>query len=169
MSPHGANSTYFNQSYIPAVAHQEQGLTNWNYQSDAVRKPVRSEGNFQYIPVIPSFSNEGRAALDDQISSLKRNYGFPDGEVVTDFLVSHPAIRTVLQDAVPQLRKTFGERIFNLEVSKDEDGCETLYAVAIWQEEVWRASEALHNFLENWWLHRMTAATSDLAFTYKLV
>jgi hypothetical protein len=171
MSPRGANSTYFDQqSYIPAVAHQEQGLTNWN-QSHTVRKPLRSEGrNFQYITVIRSFSKEARAALDDQISTLKRDYGFPDGEVVTDFLVSHRAIRTVLQDAVPQLRETFGaDRIFNLEVSKDEDGCATMYAVAIWQEDVRRASEALHNFLENWWLRRMNASTSDLAFIYKLV
>jgi hypothetical protein len=40
---------------------------------------------------------------------------------------------------------------------------------AIWQEEVCRASEALDSFLENWWLQRMNAATSDLAFIYKLV
>jgi hypothetical protein len=75
-----------------------------------------------------------------------------------------------LKDAVPQLKATFGvDKIFNLEVSKDEDGAETLYAVAIWQGDVCQASEALDNFLENWWLQRMNAATSDLAFVYKLV
>ncbi len=124
----------------------------------------------QYIAVIPSFSNEARAALDDQISSLRRDYGFADSVVVTEFLFSHRAIRTVLENAVPQLRATFGEdKIFNLEVSKDEDGCETMYAVAIWREDVGSAAQALHNFLEDWWLHRMNAATSDLAFIYKLV
>jgi hypothetical protein len=171
MSALGANATYFDQHYFPAPAGQEQGLTNWNYQSDVLRKPVMSEGrNLQYIAVIPAFSNEARTALDDQISSLKRDYGFADGEGVTDFLVSHRTIRTALKDAVPQLRATFGvDKIFNLEVSRDEEGSETIYAVAIWREDVWLASEALHNFLENWWLQRMNAATSDLAFIYRLV
>ena len=75
MSALGANSTYFDQHfYIPSPARQEQGLTNWNYQPDPPSKPVRSEGrNLQYIAVIPSFSNEARAALGDQISSLKRD------------------------------------------------------------------------------------------------
>lgn len=171
MSALGANATYFDQHlYVPPV-RQEQGLTSWNYQSDSIRDPVMSGGrNSQHIAIIPSFSNEARAALDDQISSLRRDYGFADGAVVTAFLVSHRTIRTVLKDAVPQLRAAFGvDKIFNLEVSKDEDGSETIYAVAIWQEDVCRASEALHNFLENWWLQRMNAATSDLAFIYKLV
>ncbi len=190
MSALGANATYFEQQrYTPAPARKEQGLTNWNYIrdprgvvdlllqpwptpiSEPRRKPVGSEGrNLQYMAVIPSFSNEARAELDEQISCLKRDYGFADGEVVTDFLVSHSTIRTLLKDAVPQLRATFGaDRIFNLEVARDEDGSETMYAVAIWPEDVGRASEALHKFLENWWLRRMNAATSDLAFIYKLV
>lgn len=172
MNPLGANATYFDrQLCAPPVVSQESGLTDWNYQSDAIRKAVMSEGcNLQYIRLIPSFSVEARAALDDQISSLRRDYGFVDAAVVTNFLFSHRAIRTVLENAVPQLRATFGEdKIFNLEVSKDEDGCETMYAVAIWKEDVWSASEALHNFMENWWLHHMNAATSDLAFIYKLV
>jgi hypothetical protein len=172
MTALGANTTYFDQHfYFPPSARQDQGLTNWNYQSAAIRKPMKSEGrNFEYIAVIPSFSNEARTALDDQISSLRRDYGFADNAVVTDFLFGHRSIRTALKDALPQLRATFGvDKIFNLEVSKDEDGSETMYAVAVWHEDVWRASEALHSFLENWWLQRMNAATSDLAFVYKLV
>ena len=172
MSPRGANSTYFDQQpYLPPVAHQEHGLTSWDYQFPIARMPVRSEGrDFQYTALIASFSNDADAPLDDQISNLQREYGFPDSEVVKDFLVNHRAIRSVLQDAIPQLRETFGEdRIFNLEVSKDEDGCETMYAVAICRGDVRCAAEALHNFVENWWLRRMNAATSDLAFIYKLV
>ncbi len=172
MSPQGANSTYFDQqSCVPGAARQGHGLTNWDYESPVVRKPVSSEGrNLQYFTVISSYSNEARVALDDQIANLKRDYGFADNAAVTDFLVSHRTIRTVLQDAVPQLRATFGpDKIFNLEVSKDEDGSETMYVVTVWQGDVCRASEALRNFLENWWLHRMNAATSDLAFIYQLV
>lgn len=172
MSPRGANATYFDQnSYIPQPTPEEQGLTNRNYQWGPIRRPVMSEGrNLQYIYIIPSFSNEARATLDDQIASLKRDYGFTDSAVVTEFLVSHRSIRAVLKDAAPQLRATFGaDNIFNLEVSKDDDGSETIYAVAIWQEDACRASDALHDFLENWWLQRMNAATSDLAFIYKLV
>jgi hypothetical protein len=159
MNALGANTTFLdNHVYVPRI-RQDRGLTN------------RVEGsNLQYIAMVSSFSREARAALDDQISSLRRDYGFADSAVVTDFLVSHRTIRTVLKDAVPQLKATFGvDKIFNLEVSKDEDGAETLYAVAIWQGDVCQASEALDNFLENWWLQRMNAATSDLAFVYKLV
>lgn len=87
-----------------------------------------------------------------------------------DFLIARSAVRALLRDAVPELRATFGAaNIINLEVSRDEDGFETMYAVAIWQAEGRRAAEALNNFLENWWLQRMNAATSDLAFVYKLI
>lgn len=172
MSAVGANATYFEQRLsVPAPACQEEGLNNWNYQFEAIRKPAQSEGrNWYEIAVANTYSNRARAALDDQISALMRDYGFPAKAVVTDFLVTHRAVRTVLKDAVPQLRAAFGaDNIFNLEVSKDEDGSETMFAVAIWQADVRRASEALNNFLENWWLQRMNAATSDLAFVYKLV
>ena len=168
----GANAPCLEQRLsVTAPARQEEGLNNWNYQSGAIRKPAQSEGRNRYdIAAANTNSNWARAALDDQISALMRDYGFPAKEVVTDFLVTHRGVRAVLRDAVPQLRATFGaNNIFNLEVSRDEDGSETMYAVAIWQADVRRASEALNNFLENWWLQRMNAATSDLAFVYKLV
>jgi hypothetical protein len=143
----GANATYFEQKFVaPLPALQARGINNWEY------------------------TNQARVVLDDQISNLRRQYVFPDEQVVKDFLVAHRAVRALLSDAVPQLRATFGHaNIFNLEISKDEDGSETLYAVAIWQADVRGAAEALDNFLENWWLQRMSAATSDLAFVYKLV
>lgn len=171
MSALGANATYFEQHYPPEPGHQGQGLINRNYQSFTERRPVKSEGtNFKHITFVAAYTNEASSALDEQISSLRRDYGFSDPTVVTKFLRRHRTIRTVLQNALPQLQDTFGvDKIFNLEVSKDEDGFETMYAVAIWQEDVGSASKALHEFLENWWLHHMNAATSDLAFIYKLV
>lgn len=151
-------------------ARQPQGMNNWHYPSKIVVNSAPAQGHSCYDLAVAEYTNQARAVLDDQISNLRRQYGFPDEQIVVDFLVAHPAVRTLLSDAVPQLRATFGyANIFNLEISKDEDGSEVLYAVAIWEADVCGAAEALNNFLENWWLQRMNAATSDLAFVYKLI
>lgn len=167
----GANATYYDRQFVaPQPARQARGMNNCHYPSKAADNFAGAQGRSWYDLAVAEYTNQARAVLDDQISNLRRQYGFPDGQIVVDFLVAHPAVRGVLSDAVPQLRTTFGQaNIFNLEISKDEDGSETLYAVAIWQAHVGGAAEALNNFLENWWLQRMNAATSDLAFVYKLV
>ena len=169
----GANATYFNQGFsgCPLGRSNEHGLTNWSDQSAAVRKPAQSQERNSYNLTVPhTYYDEARDALNDQIAHFKREYGFSDAEVVTDFLFRHRTIRTVLRDAIPQLRATFGtDTIFNLEVSKDDEGSETIYAIAVWPADMQSASEALHDFFENWWLQRMNPSTSDLAFAYKLV
>jgi hypothetical protein len=110
-----------------------------------------------------------RSAVSNEIHDLKKLYVFVDN-TIDQFLEDHRALRTILRQAIDPLKATFGaDIVFNLEVSRDEDGSETIYAVAIWQSDALRASEALRAFLENWWLQRMNAATSDLAFVYKLV
>jgi hypothetical protein len=102
-------------------------------------------------------------------AALERSRSAVSNEI-HQFLEDHRALRTILRQAIDPLKATFGaDIVFNLEVSRDEDGSETIYAVAIWQSDALRASEALRAFLENWWLQRMNAATSDLAFVYKLV
>ena len=168
MTAGGFNAAYLERR-VPDPRFPRQGLTNWAYQSNAIRKPVQSQGlNGISLTVVPWNSYE--ATPDDQVDSLRRAYGFPDGDVVREFLVSHRTIRTVLKDAIPELHATFGaDTIFNLEISEDDDGAETIYAVAIWPSDVQSASTALHDFIENWWLQRMNATNSDLAFVYKLV
>jgi hypothetical protein len=105
----------------------------------------------------------------EDIDRLKRSYGFPQDDSVTVFLAHHRALPVVLLSAVPHLREAFGpEGIFNLEVSTDDDGSQTLYAVAVWHDTVQTAAAALERFEESWWLDHMVANTADLAFTYEL-
>ncbi|HWB84977.1 MAG TPA: hypothetical protein VG675_12600 [Bryobacteraceae bacterium] len=162
----GINARYFQQD-SPLTSSPNQGLTNWN--QDIPRKAPQRQGALIDIGLVQDAFNQNRQVVTAEIDDLKRLYLFSDVAIDT-FLEDHSAIRSVLRQAVDPLRMSFGpDRLVNLEVSTDEDGSSTLYAVVIWQADVPSASGALINFLESWWLQRMNGATSDLAFAYKLV
>ncbi len=161
----GANSSYLYQAAV--LGHQNQrGIADWSFQAQACRKPAVS------VAVIdrPDLRYQQTNHLDTELGDLRRAYVISDEEAMRPFLVRQRAIRATLRDAVPKLHTSFGQDcIFSLELSVEEEGLLTLYAVAIWNDDVRSAADAFDNFLESWWLHRMNAATSDLAFAYKLV
>ena len=171
-SPQGLNADFFQPKYYPLVAPEKrpQGcLTTWGDQQP-VRKPPKTEGSSLFdISRSRAFFQNNQVALDQDLTNLKKSYGFPANDSVATFLASHRAISSVLLSAVPHLKEYFGaDSIVNLEVSTDEDGSQTLYAVAVWHNTVPTAAQALEKFSENWWLDHMTAGTADLAFTYEI-
>lgn len=171
-APSGLNSGFLTQGSDSFVEpRRAQGLNDSYLRAarDAPRKPPQMQEALVGIRSIRATFERNRTATAMDIETLKRSYVFVD-ESVPAFLEQHRAMRTILQEAIEPLKSCFGaDRIFNLEISREEDGSETLYAVAVWPGEVGRASEALRHFLETWWLHRMSLATVDLAFAYKLV
>jgi hypothetical protein len=91
----------------------------------------------------------------------------PVDSSVAKFLSSHRSLPHVLNEAVPHLKKFFGEDVVvNLEVSDEEDGPQTLYAVVIWRGTVEAAEAALERFDDSWWLDN--SMKTDLTFTYEL-
>jgi hypothetical protein len=135
-----------------------------------MRKPPQREGISVFdISNSRAFFQDNQIALSQDLTELKRSYGFPPDDSVATFLADHRSVSTVLLAAIPHLRDHFGaDNIFNLEVSTDDDDSKTLYAVAVWRDTVPSAALALENFLEDWWLDHMTAAVADLAFTYEI-
>jgi hypothetical protein len=170
-SPQGLNANLFQPKYYPSATPEKPprgGLTTWGDQQP-VRKTPKTEGSLFDISKSRAFFQNNQVALDQDLTNLRKSYGFPADDSVATFLANRRAISSVLLSAVPHLKEYFGaDSIVNLEVSTDDDDSQTLYAVAVWHKTVPTAAHALANFSENWWLDHMTPSTADLAFTYEI-
>lgn len=113
---------------------------------------------------------EYKASQEAIMKELKNRYGMPSYALVAAFLANHRSLSHLLTEAFDRLQEAFGTKVVvNLEVSMDEDGYQTLYASTLWKEDAHQAAVAFNSFVEDWWIHRMGAATSDIAFVYQLI
>ena len=110
-------------------------------------------------------------AMQEAIAKeLQHRFGMASDTIVLDFLANHRSLPHLLIEAFDRLQDEFGAgTTVNLEVSTDEHGYQTLYAVTLWKNAATQAAIAFDSFIENWWIHRMSAATSDIAFVYRLI
>jgi hypothetical protein len=167
--PQGANASFFSQPLrFPFEAEQKpRGMTLWDFQPVVTRKPPQPVGLVAFED--HALFRRARLLLQEDLDCLKKVYGFPADDSVSVFLTHHPFVRAVLHEALPHLKEFFGpENIFNLELSREEDGSQTLYAIAVWHNSVKSAAQALAVFEENWWLDHMTSGNAELAFTYEI-
>jgi hypothetical protein len=167
-STQGANANYYSPEtqVLSSVQRHLRGLTSWD-QEMPPRKPPQAAGVFG----LDDRTTERclREILDREIEELKRAYGFVGDNAITTFLIDHRGIRAVLKEGITYLHQFFGaQTIFNLELSREEDGSQTLYAIAVWRGAIQDAVHALSAFEESWWLDHMTPATAELAFTYDI-
>jgi len=155
----GANSVYLYQEQV-GRPHSGQGMTVWPLNNAVVRKPAASA-----TPI----DRRQTVHLDCELDELRRGYVFSVESSIRPFLVKNRAIRATLRDALSQLQASFGhDRVFSLELSTEEEGSPTLYAVTIWPDSVQSAVRALRQFEESWWLDHMTQSTTNLAFVYEI-
>jgi hypothetical protein len=111
-----------------------------------------------------------KASQEATAKELQHRFGMASDAKVLDFLANHRSLPHLLTEAFDRLQDAFGAgTTVNLEVSTDEDGYQTLYAVTLWKNAAPQAAIAFDSFVENWWIHRMSAATSDIAFVYRLI
>jgi hypothetical protein len=111
-----------------------------------------------------------RASQEAILKELQNRFGMVSDGLVAAFLANHRSLPHLLTEAFDRLKEAFGTSIVvNLEVTTDEDGHQTLYAITLWKEDARQAATAFNSFVENWWIHRMSAATSDIAFVYQLI
>jgi hypothetical protein len=167
----GANASYLPPPLPPPAPPQQLGgVTQWNDQG-VLGHNFTGAGESALLIVHAQWSREhAQQLLATEFDSLKQNYTFSSDRAITAFLTDHRLIRSMLREAVPKLRHFFGRHTsFNLELSLDEDSSRTLYVVAIWPDAASGAAQALDKFVEDWWLDKMSPATSELAFVYKLV
>lgn len=113
---------------------------------------------------------DSRASQQATMRELQRRFGKANDPFVVTFLANHRAVPHLLVEAWEGLKEAFGANVVvNLEVSTDEDGHQTLRAVTLWKEDAAKAAIAFHSFVENWWLDRMNASNSDVAFVYRFI
>ena len=111
-----------------------------------------------------------RVSQETILKELQNRFGMASDGLVAAFLANHRSLPHLLTEAFDRLKEAFGTSIVvNLEVSMDEDGQQTLYAITLWKEDARQAATAFNSFVENWWIHKMSAATSDIAFVYQLI
>lgn len=113
------------------------------------------------------FWETGNRRLEAQIGELKAKYVFRNESAVTQFILGHRATATVLLNALPELKRCFGEDVvFTLESVSDDDEATSLYAIVVWRGATERAESALEEFDERWWLNQ--SSQPGLTFTYEL-
>jgi hypothetical protein len=110
-----------------------------------------------------------KASQEGIARELQHRFGKALDAIVVDFLANRRSLPHLLTEAFDRLQDAFGAgTTINLEVSTDEDGYQTLYVVTLWKNSARQAAIAFDSFVENWWIHRMSAA-SDIAFVYRLI
>ena len=83
-------------------------MTAWSDQQLA-REPPKIEGSSLFdSSKSRAFFQNNQVALDQDLTELRRSYGFPANDSVATFLAGHRAISSVLLAAVPHLKEYFG-------------------------------------------------------------
>ena len=120
------------------------------------------------MPELVTFPNSLLEQL--AVDEVRRHFGMLEDSPVTTFLLEHPALSSILLDAVAPLRKCFGaDCLFNLRAPFDESGSQTLYAVAMWPGSTQGVRTAFAAFDDTWWVAHSQPASGYLVFTYELV
>ena len=118
------------------------------------------------MPIATQNPDSLRYATDDRVSDF---YSVQGDASLGQFLREHPAIPHLLIEAVPELRRYFGDTEFALRLTSDDHGWETLYVDALWHGQAHEAIAALDRFEDAWWIENSHAASGSLTFTYRLV
>ena len=109
---------------------------------------------------------ENQSLLDRLLSV----YVFEDSAKVRSFLEDHPSTSSLLLEAIPFLRASFGvEAILQLQIPIDEDPPLTIYAVALWDGTLEDARRALDKFDAIWWTANCHRASGRIVIDYQLV
>jgi hypothetical protein len=105
---------------------------------------------------------------DRWIVQLERQYILEGKNGLVTLLQEQRGLPGLLLDAVPQLRRWFGDRLLQLRVSADEEDI-TARASVVWSGGLEEAEEALRAFDRNWWLANCPRSNGYLVFDFELV
>jgi hypothetical protein len=104
------------------------------------------------------------------LEKLKNSFMFSNPADVGAFLRSHRALVSILQEALPYLKASFGGRTpLSLEVMSEDGPPRIVYALALWPDDPAQSRAALHDFDQKWWLNNSSKAGGRIVFDYQLV
>jgi hypothetical protein len=133
---------------------------------------IRTAENDDYLKslITDNEIEQIRSENQDLLNGLMSVYVFEVATKVLPFLEDHPSVPHFLLEAVPFLRKSFGDSvILQLQIPPDEDVPLTIYAVALWDGAVEDATAALRKFDDSWWTANGHRASGKIVIDYQLV
>lgn len=102
------------------------------------------------------------------VDQVKKDFVFRNTNEVSAFLQDHRTVPQALIEALPDLKKHFGqESTLALEVWSEEEGARELYVLAIWRGEASAGMEATIAFNEAW-AERSCALDARVNVSYEL-
>ena len=108
--------------------------------------------------------------LANDISMLYRLYLIDHPRTVSTFLQSHRTISSVLIEAEPYLKKSFGPKVLSgIRVISDEQEAGSIRVSVNWPGQVSEAVIALAKFDETFWLANCRRGTGRVIFDYDLI
>ncbi len=158
------NQTSGNDWGVPIHAMLHEGVQG--VPAATSKAPARQPSFLRDIErQMGQFETDYQAAL----AEVRKLYVLAADASVLEFLNDHRAVPQLLIDAVPYLRKHFGNTVFVLRSTSDEYGWENLYADAMWPGDARDALQRLDQFEDEWWIANCRPARGALTFTYRLV
>ena len=144
---------------------------------------ARAYSPYQEVPVSIAKAQETEILADAERQMAKfeeeheatlrmvaTQYVMPEDSSVQRFLRSHRTLPQLLIEAIPHLKRCFGElAVFSLRAPVDESGGQMLYGLVVWPGDVNQVRRSLAQFDEDWWIKHSRQASGRLSFSFELV
>jgi hypothetical protein len=113
---------------------------------------------------------EHEAAFSENIKALKNSFIFSDPSEVEAFIRNHRAVVSILLEAAPVMKESFGANVpLALDVTSEDGPPRFVYALGMWEGESDQARTALEAFEEKWGVANSRKAGGRIVFDYQLV
>ena len=141
-----------------------------SFNTDQVSKGTAESDDYLGSLITDNEIEQIRFQNQDLLNGLRSVYVFEDATKVLPFLEDHPSVPHFLLEAVPFLKRSFGDSaILQLQIPPDEDVPLTICAVALWDGTVEDAAAALKRFDDSWWNANGHKASGKIVIDYQLV
>jgi hypothetical protein len=108
--------------------------------------------------------------FESEIHRMLSPYFLVQPEQVVEFVREHRALPTLLQEAAPKLKESFGaDTILKLELGANGDEGSVLRLLAMWPGSLASANAALQAFDESFWIANCARASGYLVIDRELV
>ena len=102
------------------------------------------------------------------LEQLEQHYILEGKNALVTLLQEQRELPAILMEAVPQLRRWFGDRLLQLKATADDEDIIARGSV-VWPGNLQEAERALGAFDQNWWLENCVRSNGYLVFDFELV
>lgn len=143
-----------NPGHVALLAYHPETI----YKADCTLQGIR-----------PSTETLAKRSLEPRsLEQLEQHYILEGKNALTALLQEQRDLPAILTEAVPQLRRWFGDRLLQLKATSDDDNVIARGSV-VWPGSLQDAEAALAAFDQNWWLENCVRSHGYLVFDFELV